>query len=97
MHNLLTLHGTKEPTIEETMAFVNHLTQKVVEIYRHVEQKKNPELLDGLNFAPNGFVKGVKYLIAKKEMAQKRRKSLLSRGVSNGIRTRDLRNHNPAL
>ena len=28
-------------------------------MYRHVEQKKNPELLDGLNFAPIGLEKGV--------------------------------------
>lgn len=79
------------------MAFVNHRTQKESEMYRHVEQKKYPELFDGLNFAPIGLEKGVQYLVAKKEMAQKRRKSLLSQGVSNRVRTGDLRNHNPAL
>lgn len=49
------------------MAFVNHLTQKKAEMNRHVKQKKNPELLDGLNFAAIGLEKGVKYLVAKKK------------------------------
>ena len=59
---------------------------------RQTTQQTTREIL-GLN----DVEKGVKYPVAKKEMAQKGHKSLLSQGVSNGIRTRDLRNHNPAL
>ena len=94
-HSLLTLLGTKGHTVEEAMAFVNHRTQKVAEMYRHVEQKQNPELLHGLDFTPNGVEGGVNYPVVKKEMAQKGRKPLLSQGVSNRVRTGDLRNHNP--
>jgi len=94
-HSLLTLLGSNGHTIEEAMTFVNHRTKRVAEMYRHVEPKRNPELLSGLDFTPNGVEGGVNYPVVKKEIAQKGRKSLLSQGVSNGIRTRDLRNHNP--
>jgi integrase len=96
-HSLLTLLGEKGHTVEEAMAFVNHRTRKVAEMYRHIEQKQNPELLHGLDFTPNGVEGGVNYPVVKKEMAQKGHKSLLSQGVSNRVRTGDLRNHNPAL
>jgi integrase len=96
-HSLLTLIESKGYDLETAMALVNHRNRKVAQMYRHGGNSQTREVLNQVKISVPGVATGVNNPAKRHKKTLQEPKSLQGKGVSNRVRTGDLRNHNPAL